>query len=317
MNAQPAKEPAKEPSSNIPVEPRTNEVGLFQESLEEILEGPRKRALIFQERIAEEFPTGGKDTPKDDRIEKTARSTHAQLNEYEKHWLKRHLSSITEEYYSLIASSPEARPQQSELSFHTINQFIMPQWSRVLVSPKSPRMDAFDLETAQIQLAIESASILTAQNNVEHDDVYRNELTDIDGMIALLHLSIDVAIHNQPDIIAVPHPKHADAPQQPDFLVFTSTYDGSLIKIAVNKQEILDSAKQPGAIAVSILKNIRINTVSRRPEFQDKASFHKLLLARESVRAFEPSTTDDAITKDVSREKIGHWLLDHPEDSQE
>ena len=314
MDAQPATEDA----SNTPVERQyTNGITLSQELFDELMEVPRKSALYFNERITEEFPAGDKDTPKDSVVEQTSRHTKGQLERYEKHWLKRHISSFTEGYHSLIASSEEERPQQSELSFHTINQFIMPQWHRLLVSPKSPRMDAFDLETAQIQLAIESASMLTAQSGFEQDDAYHNELADLDGMITLLQLSIDSNVHNQPDIITVPYPKRANIPGQPDFLIFEPTHDGSFAKAAISKQEILNPPQQPGATAVSILKNLRISTVSRRPEFQDKANFHKLLLAREGVRSFEPSPKHDASTLDAKREKMGQWLLDHPADPQE
>jgi hypothetical protein len=258
-----------------------------QKLLDSLMEGPRNWAQYFEHSIYEQFPAGERDKPRVKVDEKNARIISSQLDSYEEHWLKRHLATISDEYTSIIRSAPEALPHRSELSFHIINQFIMPQWHRLLVSPKYPKMNTDDLEAAQIRLAMESAMLLSSKNAFEDEELLTNELLDIDAMINLLQLSIDGVLYDQPDIIAVPHPEMGTERHQADFLIFESTHGDGFLKTEVHRDEIITTSL-PGSAAVEMLNNLRVSSISRRAEFQDKAAFSKLLRARESVRSFTP-----------------------------
>ena len=262
------------------------------ELLNEIMEGPRKRAEYFSLTIAERYPTGSLDETKEKTSQQVARTITGQLESYQKHWLSRHLATVKDEYQSLVTSSPEILPQKSELSFHIINQFIMPQWHRVLVSPKYPKMDTMDLETAQIRLAIESASLLPAKNTANQAEVLNHERRDIDAMITLLQLSIDGELQNQPGLVTLPHPEMGNVSSPADFLIFEPTYDGTFNKVEVTSAQVLDPSLAPGMVAIELLNNLRINSISRRPEFQDKVAFHKLLLAHQKARLYYQKPTE-------------------------
>jgi hypothetical protein len=305
--------PAEESSSNIPAERRELGGGLpSQESLDEILEGPREKAQFFNRIISERFPAGGRDKLKQKAEEQTARIVSGELNSYEHHWLKRHLIPINEEYQSIVSSSPETIPQRSELSFHIINQFIMPQWHRILVSPKLPRMNDADLSTAQVQLAIESAAILTAKKEFQINDFFDNELRDIDAMIDLLQLSIDGKLLDMPGVIAVPHPEIGSAHHDTDFLIFQPTHEGLFDKIEVRTEEVIDETRAPGSVAVDTLKNIRISTLTTsHPEFQNRSNFSKLLRARESVRTFNETANQPALRSENATKRISRWAIAH------
>jgi len=246
--------------------------------LNELMEGPRERVRFFNDIISGQ----------DSATELTPKQITGELNSYEQHWLKKYLKTINDEYQALVLSSPETLPQRSELSFHIINQFVMPQWHRALVSPKYPKMDTVDLETAQIQLAMESAGILSTLNSFNQTELPNNELRDIDAMINLLQLSIDGELHGHPNLIAVPHPEIGSEHHRADFLIFEPTEDGAFNKREVQLEEIIDPTLAPGAVAVEKIKNIRINSVFRRPEFQDKAVRNKFFLARKAIMSFNP-----------------------------
>jgi hypothetical protein len=250
-----------------------------QELLEKLMEGPRKQANFFNDLVFNDQATSGI----------TESQISSELNSYETDWIVKHLKNITEDYQSLVLSSPENLPQRSELSFHIINQFIMPQWHRALVSPKYPKMDTIDLETAQIRLAMESTSILSDRQKFEGPrELFDNELRDFDAMINLLQLSIDGEYRGQPNLVVVPYPKIGTGTDQTDFLIFEPTDVGIYNKREVLSSEILDPAFAPGTVAVDLLKNLRVSTLSRRPEFQDKKIFHKLILSRETAKNFTP-----------------------------
>ena len=273
MDAKPPEE-----FSSLPIE-RHERGGVLpsQELLDELMEGPRKQVKFFNDVVFSEPPTNSL----------TESEISSELNSYETDWIVKHLKNITEDYQSLVLSSPENLPQRSELSFHIINQFIMPQWHRALVSPKYPKMDTIDLETAQIRLAMESAAILSDRQKFEGpQELFDNELRDFDAMINLLQLSIDGEYRGQPNLVVVPYPKIGSAADQTDFLIFAPTDDGAYSKREVRSSEILNPALAPGAVAVDLLKNLRVSTLSRRPEFQDKKVFHKLILSRENTKTF-------------------------------
>jgi len=261
--------PGEDFSSNTPNERR--ELGgtlPSQELLNDLMRGPRKLAQFFDDSISIQ--------PKASEL--TKNKIEGELNSYPL-WLAEHLKPITKEYQSLVLASPENVPKRSELSFHTINQFIMPQWHRVLVSPKYPKMDSVDLETAQIFIAMESMKIMSARNQFEGpQDLFDNELYDFDTMLNLLQLSIDTENRNQPSVIAVPHPKA-------DFLIFELTEDGTFNKRVVQSSKILDPSLKPGSVAAELLQKLRVSSVSRRPEFQEKSVLHKLFLSRETAKS--------------------------------
>ena len=273
MDAKPPEE-----FSSLPVE-RHERGGVLpsQELLDGLMEGPRKQAKFFKDVVFSGTDTNGF----------TEGEISSELNSYETDWIVKHLKNIAEDYQSLVLSSPENLPQRSELSFHIINQFIMPQWHRAVVSPKYPKMDSVDLETAQIRLAMESATLLSDRQKFEGPrELFDNELRDLDAMINLLQLSIDGEYRGQPNLVVVPFPKIGSHPEQTDFLIFEPTDDGAYNKREVHSSEILDPTLTPGKVAVDLLKNLRISTLSRRPEFQDKKIFHKLILSRENTKTF-------------------------------
>jgi len=272
MDAQPSEE-----HSSLPTERR--ELGgtlPSQELFDDLMRGPRKQAQFFNDILSGQAGTS----------ELTENQISSELNSYENDWMVKHLKKTTEDYQSLVLSSPENIPQRSELSFHIINQFIMPQWHRLLVSPKYPKMDAIDLNTAQIRLAMESAKIIALRNNFEQQDLYNDELRAFDAMIELLQMSIDGEIRNQPNLITVPHPEIGSQSQTADFLIFEPKDDGTFSKRDVQTADILDPSLAPGAVAVDLLQKLRVNTLSRRPEFQDKKVFHKLILSRKTAASF-------------------------------
>ena len=274
MDAQPS-----EGHSLLPTERR--ELGgtlPSQELFDDLMRGPRKQAQFFNDILSGEAGTS----------ELTENQIGSELNSYENDWMVKHLKKTTEDYQSLVLSSPENIPQRSELSFHIINQFIMPQWHRLLVSPKYPKMDAIDLNTAQIRLAMESAKIIALRNNFEQQELYNDELRAFDAMIELLQMSIDGEIRNQPNLITVAHPEIGSQSQTADFLIFEPKDDGTFSKREVQTADILDPSLAPGAVAVDLLQKLRVNTLSRRPEFQDKKVFHKLILSRKTAASFNP-----------------------------
>lgn len=280
MNAQ----PAGEFSPNEPNE-RQKKVGNLPsfELLDNLMGHPRELAEYFNSTICEQYTPDGLDEMSSETSQQAARTVRGELATYED-WLNKHLIHTVDEHRSLVTSSPETLPQRSELSFHVINQFIMPQWRRVLVSPKDPKMDAIDLETAQIRLAIESVSLLPTRDSFDQTEVLDNELRDIDAMIKLLQFSIDGELHNQPGVVTVPHPKMGSQHSEAGFLIFAPTDNGSFIKTEVALSEVTDLAQAPGMGAVEFLNNLRIHLISSRPEFQSKVEFHKFILAHQKAR---------------------------------
>jgi len=273
-------ESAEDFSSNQPPERRETAEALPSHALlNELLEGPRKRVQFFNTILSGQSEAG----------ELSDRQITGELHSYEHHWLKENLKTINDTYQSLVLSSPETLPQRSELSFHIINQFIMPLWHRVLVSPKYPKMDAVDLETAQIRLAMESAKIISTRSSFEGpQDLFNNELRDFDTMIHLLQLSIDSELHSQPNVIVVPHPEIGSEHHQADFIIFEPTEEGPFQKREVYSSDIISSAVTPGTAAMDLLQKLRISSLLRRPEFQDKKIFHRLILSRETAKTFHP-----------------------------
>jgi hypothetical protein len=281
MNAHPEEEFA----SNIPVERRELDGTLpSQELLDELMKGPRKWATYFNDAIQERFSP---DEPSDTHETQTTQKISSQLNTYEQLWIKKYLPSINNQYQTIVTTSPETLPQQSELSFHIINQYIMPQWQRVLVSSKYPKMDIKDLEAAQIRLAIESSSLFQAQHSFEQSNLLNNELLDIDAAIQLLQMTIDGESHNQPGIITVPHPEMGSEHNAADFLVFEPMSDNTFKKTELTSADILSPRQTPGLVAIDLLDNLRLNLISRRPEFQDKAEFHKFVLAHKNAKLYK------------------------------
>jgi len=274
MNTQ----PFEESSSSSDERRETGGVLPSQELLDVLMEGPRKWSHFFNTIVSSSPEASGF----------TDKEVSDELDAYPA-WLEEHIKSTNNEYQSLVLSSPHNLPQRSELSFHIINQFIMPQWHRAVVSPTYPKMDAVDLETAQILLAMESTKILTSRTKHEGpQDLFNNELRDFDTMINLLQMSIDGEYRNQPNVIAVPHPEIGSESHQADFLIFEPKDDGTFSKKEVQSANILDPSLAPGAVAVDLLQKLRISTLSRRPEFQDQKVFHRLILSRETAKAFNP-----------------------------
>ena len=274
MDAQPSEEFSSKPDER-------RELGgtlPSQELLDKLMEGPRKWSQFFSTIVSNDPETRGF----------TDNEVGDELDAYPA-WLEEHIKPTSAEYQSLVLASPNNLPQTSELSFHIINQFVMPQWHRALVSPKYPKMDSIDLETAQILIAMESAKILASRT--KHDgpqDLFDNELRDFDTMIHLLQMSIDGEYRNQPNLLTVPHPEIGKESLQADFLIFEPKDDGSFSKKEVLSADILDPSLAPGAIAVDLLHKLRISSLSRRPEFQDKKVFHRLILSRETAKSFSP-----------------------------
>lgn len=293
-------QPAEEFFSTNPEELRKiGETLPSQELLGGLMHGPRTHANYFNKTLLEWYPTGEHTNTEHSDEQQSARIVAGELQLYERVWLKNHLGPINDTYQSIVTSSPETMPQRSELSFHIINQFIMPQWHRILVSPKSPKMDTFDLQTAQIKLAIESVELATNQNDFEPTNLIENELRDIDTMIDLLQLSIDGELHDRPNIIVVPHPEMGREQCQADFIIFEPTPENTFSKKEIDSSDIRDPAQTPGVTAIELLNNLRINSLSRRPEFQDKTAFHKLVLAHRKARlsvqknATQPTTPEE------------------------
>lgn len=274
MDAQPSEEYSSKPDER-------RELGgtlPSQELLDTLMEGPRKWSQFFNTIVTSTPETHGF----------TDSEVSDELDAYPA-WLEEHIKPTSIEYQSLVLASPHNLPQTSELSFHVINQFIMPQWHRALVSPKYPKMDTVDLETAQILLAMESTKILASRTKHEGpQDLFDSELRNFDTMIHLLQMSIDGEYRNQPNVIAVPHPEIGSESNQADFLIFEPKDDGSFEKREVRSADILDSSLAPGSAAVELLQKLRVSSLSRRPEFQDKKVFHRLILSRETAKTFSP-----------------------------
>ena len=304
----------KDDASDLPI--RRHEFSgspLSQEVFDTLMDGPRGQAQFFRESLLKQYPDNSSTANREPHEQQDDRSVRGELLRYEKQWLKQHLASTQDDYYALLRSSPESIPQQSELSFHIINQSILPQWHRLLVSSQSPKMSTLDLKTAQISLAIESAKMLVVQEGIERSTALTHQLTDIDAMIQLLQLTIDSELHNQPNLIAVPYPKTNTEARQPDFLVFTRNDNQSYKRIDIQKSDILDARATPGASAIELLTNLRISTIARRPEFQNKTAFRALLLARESIRPFEAQLAEYEISLDDARDNIGRWVVEYVE----
>lgn len=281
-------QPHEEPPSTEQTEWQKTVISLpSHELLNNILVGPREKVAFFNDIISGPLPN----------TQLTQKELHGELLHYGDYWLTKHLDTINKEYQSIVLTSPDTLPQRSELSFHIINRFVMPQWHRIIVSPKYPKMDAFDLQTAQIQLAMESAKIIANRTSFNEEGLLNNELYDLDAMISLLQMSIDSTLRNQPDIIVVPHPEIGSEHHQADFLIFEPNEDNTFQKREVQSADILDPSLAPGTIAVDVLENLKISSISRRPEFQNKAAFHKLILAREVAHSFNKPKKENEIPK--------------------
>jgi len=266
--------PTEDSSSNTPDKQKLEAFSPSHELLDAQLKHPREQAQYLKNLV-------DKTSPVDEQEIKMIKD---ELHFYSD-WVNDSIKVIDAQYQPIVTSAPELFPQRSELLFHKINRFVMPQWNRLFVSPRSPKMDAFDLETAQIQLAIEGVSILSAKNEL-NEELSNNELINIEAMINLLVMPIEAEQRKQPSIIVIPHPDIGTEDTTADFLVYEQGADGTFNKREVRTTDMVDPLLKPGTVAMEVLKNLRINTISRRPEFQDKRAFHDLILARQAIKNF-------------------------------
>lgn len=256
-----------------------------EERLENLMKGPRKQARYFNDTIAEQYPTRSGDETLSVASIQTPKIISGELDKYEAQWL-RHLPGTEKKFQSLASSSSDVVLQKRELLFHKINQFIMPQWHDVLGIPKPKKKNSgTGLYSAQIGLAIESTLLLSAVDNFEHINQLDSELNDVDAMILLLQRSIDGEPINEPQVY-LPHPKMGRKNHQTTFIKFEPTDENSFIKTEVTLQEVLEPEHVPGLVAIHLLSNLRINEVSRRPEFQDRAAFSKFALAHRNAKLY-------------------------------
>ncbi len=288
-----------------------------QDLLDELMEGPRMWADTINGLITERFPTGGRDLQKANPEEKTAKDIDALLRRYREEWLTPHLAKTNKKQQAIVASALEPLSPQSELSFHIISRLIIPQWYRVLVATKSPKTNNFHPETVQIRLAMESAKLIAAKKESNQPEFYDSALNDIDGMTSLLQLVIDDEKYDLNRLIVAPHPEIGRQNRSADFLIFERQYNDSFEKIEVKSEDILDPSLAPGSVAVNVLKNIRFQTISRRPDFQVKGMLGEVMVARERVRDFNQETHQDVRPVEDSTRRIGSWLLEKIETSNE
>jgi hypothetical protein len=279
---------------NYPVKPaEKHEAGStmpLQEGFENPLDGPRKHAKYFDDITAERYPVGLDALVGASISNQTPKEISQKLKAYEEQWLP-YLSDTEKKLQLLASTSPEILLDRGELLLHKINKCIMSQWHEVLGIPRPKKNREAGLYTSQIKLAVESTLLLSTIDNFEDIDFLDSELNNIDAMIMLLQRSIDGEPMNEPQVY-VPHPKIGLPNQEVSFLKFEPTDNNSFIKSDISLSDVIEPGHIPGSVAIDVLNKVRINEVARQSEFQDKAQFHKLVLAHQKARLFSKKPTE-------------------------
>lgn len=280
---------------NYPVKPaEKHEAGITlpsQERLEGLMVGPRKHAKYFDDTIIEQYPASPNDEVIDNSSKQTPKTISSEFDDYEKGWLTPHLADTEKLLQPFVSGAHELSPEGLELLFHKLNQDDMSQWHEVFGIPKPKKNREIALNTAQIRLAIDSVLMLSNVDNFENIEHLDKALNIIDAMIILTQRSIDGGPMNEPQVY-VAHPRMGLPGQEALFIKFEPTDHNSYLKTELTMPDVIDAGHIPGSVAIEVLNGVRINEVSYRPEFKDKAQFHKLVLAHQKARQLSAKPTE-------------------------
>lgn len=294
MNGQPSEEQS---SSEPTLQHETSLVPPYQERFDDPMEGPRKYAKDFEDLINQSFPGDISAEVPVALLKKSPKTISSELDVYEQGWLTPYLAETEKKYNSIVTAEKATLSQWRELFFHKINQASMLPWHEVMGVPKPQKNRAKALHSAQIKLAIESTLLLSTTENFENIDLLDNKLNDIDAMIIVWQRSIDGEMMNEPQTY-LPNPKMGREEQQAIFLKLEPARDGSYTKTDIELSDVIKPGHLPGSVAISTLNNLRINELSRRAEFKDKPTFHKLILAHRNAGIYTKQSQQNVANPD-------------------
>ena len=254
--------------------------------LDDVMKGPRMWASYFDEQLDLRFPAGGYDLKGDKTEAAATRKLFGQLKSYELHWLKKYAAQSTESFRSIGLFEPEELAAYNELTFHVINQHVMPHWYRAFDQRSTSKPEVRTLNAAQIKLALETATLLRFKKEQEkefEDSSYVDQqLADIDTAIALLQVMIDAPYEGLDDVLITPAPLLPDPNQRPGFLVFEPDYQQAYQMDRIDSIELQENmpSRAPGHLAQIALARTKISSLSFMPEFNDRVTLHSFMSAK-------------------------------------
>lgn len=213
-----------------------------------LMEGPRKWTSFFDDQLYAHL-----NEPKG--TEADSYGLFMSLYNYQKNFLETQLENTTDAVRLHAERDIEAPSGVNELSFHTLNEALLPMWHRLFFGPEMVKLDDETLQAMQTKLAVTSAGIqekYQAYKEATTDTTAQRlltrlggQLTEIDSAIVMLEVMKRESGDQPSNMVLVPAPPRFEAAHNnhdrlADFLLFDTVSDqvrGVQVKTIINGDE--------------------------------------------------------------------------------